>query len=171
MALFSFFAKCLCVGEDGPGQGRLCHTDTFLVSSVFSLSIIFFLPCPFFISSAISFISLLPFSGRWHKMTHKGWRVVKPQHKCMLKLLPLHNGGKISDVFLHFICPPWWLSLMRVRLVIRQLWVRPHRLGNILLRRFDHEIFSTVLFLLIQEGQLTVSGERMCSVLANRLED
>ena len=33
MALFStsFFAKCLLVGEDGPGQGHLCHTDTFLV--------------------------------------------------------------------------------------------------------------------------------------------
>ena len=94
--LSSFFAKCPRVSEDGPGQWRLCHTDTFLVSSVFSLSFIFFLPCPFFISSAISFISLLPFSGRWHKMTHKGCRVVKPQHKCMLKLSPLHNGGKIQ---------------------------------------------------------------------------
>ena len=33
MALFStsFFVKCLRVGEDGPGQGHLCHTDTFLV--------------------------------------------------------------------------------------------------------------------------------------------
>ena len=33
MALFStsFFAKCLCVGEDGPGWGHLCHIDTFLV--------------------------------------------------------------------------------------------------------------------------------------------
>ena len=30
---FIFFAKCLCVGEDGPGQGHLCHTDTFLVFS------------------------------------------------------------------------------------------------------------------------------------------
>ena len=29
----------------------------------------------------------------------------------------------------------------------------------------DHEIFSTVIFslLLIQEGQLSVSGERMCT--------
>ena len=37
----------------------------------------------------------------------------------------------------------------------------------------DHEIFSTViLFLpLIQEGQLSVSGERMCTLLVNRLED
>ena len=33
----------------------------------------------------------------------------------------------------------------------------------------DHEIFSTViLFLpLIQEGQLSVSGERMCTILVN----
>ena len=37
----------------------------------------------------------------------------------------------------------------------------------------DHEIFSTVIlsFPLIQEGQLSVSGERMCTILVNRLED
>ena len=37
----------------------------------------------------------------------------------------------------------------------------------------DHEIFSTVVLSLplIQEGQLSVSGERMCTVLVNRLED
>ena len=37
----------------------------------------------------------------------------------------------------------------------------------------DYEIFSMViLFLpLIQEGQLSVSGERMCTILVNRLED
>ena len=37
----------------------------------------------------------------------------------------------------------------------------------------DHEIFSTdILSLpLIQEGQLSVSGERMCTILVNRLED
>ena len=37
----------------------------------------------------------------------------------------------------------------------------------------DHEIFSMViLFLpLIQEEQLSVSGERMCTILVNRLED
>ena len=37
----------------------------------------------------------------------------------------------------------------------------------------DHEIFSTVTFSLplIQEGQLSVSGERMCTILVNRLED
>ena len=37
----------------------------------------------------------------------------------------------------------------------------------------DHEIFSTVIVSLplIQEGQLSVSGERMCTILVNRLED
>ena len=37
----------------------------------------------------------------------------------------------------------------------------------------DHEIFSMVILslLLIQEGQLSVSGERMCTILVNRLED
>ena len=37
----------------------------------------------------------------------------------------------------------------------------------------DHKIFSTVILShpLIQEGQLSVSGERMCTILVNRLED
>ena len=37
----------------------------------------------------------------------------------------------------------------------------------------DHEIFSTVILSLplIQEGQLSVPGERMCTILVNRLED
>ena len=36
-----------------------------------------------------------------------------------------------------------------------------------------HEIFSSVILSLplIQEGQLSVSGERICTILANRLED
>ena len=37
----------------------------------------------------------------------------------------------------------------------------------------DHEIFSTVILSLplIQEGQLSDCGERMCTILVNRLED
>ena len=37
----------------------------------------------------------------------------------------------------------------------------------------DHEIFSTVIVSLplIQEGQLSVSGERMCTIPIKRLED
>ena len=36
----------------------------------------------------------------------------------------------------------------------------------------DHAIFSTVILSLplIQEGQLSVFGERMCTILVNRLE-
>ena len=39
--------------------------------------------------------------------------------------------------------------------------------------RGDHEIFSTVILSLplIQEGQLSVSGKRMYTVLVNCLED
>ena len=37
----------------------------------------------------------------------------------------------------------------------------------------DHEICSMVILflLLIQEGQLSVSGERICTILVNHLED
>ena len=50
----------------------------------------------------------------------------------------------------------------------------PTEVGNILsCVEIDHEIFSTVILSLplIQEGQLSVSGERMCTILVNRLED
>ena len=45
--------------------------------------------------------------------------------------------------------------------------------SNILSWRFDHEIFSMAILSLplIQEGQMSVSGKRMCTILANRLED
>ena len=36
--------------------------------------------------SFISTISFLPFSRRRHKMTHKGWRVIKPQHNQSIRL-------------------------------------------------------------------------------------
>ena len=37
----------------------------------------------------------------------------------------------------------------------------------------DHEVFSMVILSLplIQEGQLSVSGKRMCTILVNRSED
>ena len=46
----------------------------------------------------------------------------------------------------------------------------PAEVGNILI---DHEIFSKVILSLplIQEGQLSFSGERICTILVNRLED
>ena len=47
----------------------------------------------------------------------------------------------------------------------------PHRQHSFV--EIDHEIFSTVILSLplIQERQLSVSGERMCTILVNRLED
>ena len=45
--------------------------------------------------------------------------------------------------------------------------------GSATFFRGDYEIFSTVILSLplIQEGQLSISGERMCTILVNRLED
>ena len=39
--------------------------------------------------------------------------------------------------------------------------------------KIDHEIFSTVILslLLIQEGQLAVSGKRMSTILVNHFKD
>ena len=75
----------------------------------------------------------------------------------------------------------WWLFIqwrwMRMRLVIRRYGFDASRVGNVLLWRlimkYDHEIFSTVILSLplIQEGQLSVSGEKMCTILVNCLED
>ena len=49
----------------------------------------------------------------------------------------------------------------------------PHRGRQHSLVEIDHEIFSTVILSLplIQEGQLSVSDERMCTILVNCLED
>ena len=49
----------------------------------------------------------------------------------------------------------------------------PHRGRQHSFVDIDHEIFSTVILSLplIQEGQLSVSGERMRTILVNRLED
>ena len=65
VALFStsFFAKCLSVGEDGPGREHLCHIDTFQVSSVSTFSFLFlFLPCPSLSSSLLSLLKLFSLS-------------------------------------------------------------------------------------------------------------
>ena len=49
----------------------------------------------------------------------------------------------------------------------------PHQGRQHYFVEIDHEIFSMVILSLplIQEGQLSVSGERMCTILVNRLED
>ena len=49
----------------------------------------------------------------------------------------------------------------------------PHRGRQHSFVEIDHETFSTVILSLplIQEGQLSVSGKRMCTILVNCLED
>ena len=54
--------------------------------------------------------------------------------------------------------------------LIRRLWIRPLLGWQHSFVEIDHKIFSTVILslLLIQEGQLSVSGKRMCTILVNR---
>ena len=60
-----------------------------------------------------------------------------------------------------------------VRLETRRSRVQPPPRSQHSFVGIDHEIFSTVILSLplIQEGQLSVSGERMCTIMVNRLED
>ena len=57
--------------------------------------------------------------------------------------------------------------------MIRRLWVRSSPGRQQSFKEIDHEIFSTAILSLslIQEGQLSVSGERMYTILVNRLEN
>ena len=66
----------------GGGRGGMFLLFLFLHFHSFSS----FSPVPLFHSSTISSISFLPFSRRRHKMTHKGWCVVKPQHNQSVSL-------------------------------------------------------------------------------------
>ena len=100
------------------GQGLLSLQQVrveggFFFSSASSLSFIFlFLLVLSFISSTVSSISLLPFSGRWHKMTHKGWRVIKPQHNQLHYLL-LNHWAEFNQTLHHF---PSWKGCTRATL-------------------------------------------------------
>ena len=62
---------------------------------------------------------------------------------------------------------------MRIRLMIKRLWVHPPPGPQHSFMEIDHEILSTVILSLqlIQEGHLSVSSERMCTILVNHLED
>ena len=77
--------------------------------------------------------------------------------------------GEIRKIFCGY---PLLSVAMGVRLMIRRLQVRhPPGLRHSFMES-DHEIFSTVILplRLFQEGQLSVSGERMCTILVNCLE-
>ena len=60
-----------------------------------------------------------------------------------------------------------------VRLETRRSRVQPSQRSATFLLEIDHELFFMVILSipLIQEGQLSVSVKRMCTILVNRLED
>ena len=69
---------------------------------------------------------------------------------------------------------PRWLSWMHRPTGDQEVaGSTPADVGKHSFVEIDREIFSTVILSLplIQEGQLSVSGKRMCTILVNRLED
>ena len=98
----------------------------------------------------------------------------------LVKLTMLWTTGPRAQFLVHSVfCSTWTQSLpqyfswMHVWLVIRRLQVWPLLCRQHSFMELDHEILSTVILSLpqIQEGQLSVSGERLCIILVNRLED
>ena len=95
---------------------------------------------------------------------------VKPAHITTVSNVEV----KEYKVFQELRGRPRWLSWMRRPTGDQEVaGSTPAKVGNIFLVKIDREIFSTVTLslLLIQEGQLSVSGKRMCTILVNRLED
>ena len=86
--------------------------------------------------------------------------------------------GKESDQPAHVTAPIFAVGLggsvgCFVRLETRRPRVQPPLRSQHSFVEIDHEIFSMVILSLplIKEGHLSVSGERMCTILVNHLED
>ena len=97
---------------------------------------------------------------------------LRPSHRSLMTCSVLFRNGKQK----YLICKSAGLGGSVgcvVRLETRRSWVNHRRGRQHSFVEIDHEIFSTVILslLLIQEGQLSVSGEGMCTILVNRLED
>ena len=100
---------------------------------------------------------------------------------CASLKCPKLQRAITNEVFSEFIqelirssIRPRWLSWMRCPTGDQEVaGSTPAEVGNILSWRLIMKyIFTVILSLpLIQEGQLSVSGERMCTILVNRLED
>ena len=85
--------------------------------------------------------------------------------------IPSQNGQDFAPLGSRFF--PFSSAGCAVRLATRGRGFNPRRGLQHSFMEIDREIFSTVILslVLIQEGQLSVSGERMCIILVNRLED
>ena len=97
--------------------------------------------------------------------------------KGLLYLQQVGEGGMLVFLLLldcHSHFPSLWSTSLSSSLLALQKVISLHRrVQQHSLVEIDHEIFSKVIFSLplIQEGQLSASGERMCKILVNRLED
>ena len=78
-------------------------TLSFISSTISSISLLPFSGRWHKMTHSSPLLSLLPFSGRWHKMTHKGWRVFKPQ-----------RYQRRSKSYCTALCDPSILFLWRV---------------------------------------------------------
>ena len=97
--------------------------------------------------------------------------VLAKQQSCIqTKMYRLYRKMIING---HFSCNLGGSVGCAVRLETRRSRVQPSPRWQHSFMEIDHEIFSTVTLSLplIQEGQLLVSGERMCTILVNRLEN
>ena len=93
----------------------------------------------------------------------------RPRIFCIksISVLRVAWGPSLKLASCKSVLKPWWA----VRLETRRFNPRRGRQHSFV--EIGHEIFSTVILSLplIHEGQLSVSGERMCIILVNRLED
>ena len=90
------------------GQGLLSLKQVRVEGECFYF-FCFFTFTPVSLSSlSLSFISTtissFPFSGRRHKMTHKGWRVVKPKHN---KSINQSINSTVTSIFPYQGSPKW----------------------------------------------------------------
>ena len=125
--------------------------------------------------------------------SHTEWQIVQIQISWLLKIYTVCKGRTYlgsAGLGLTVFCP-WLMSYTTIQqyntiqpasvahLDAPSDWrpggrgFNPRRGRQHSFVEIDHEIFSTVILSLplIQEGQLSVSGERMCTILVNRLED
>ena len=138
--------------------------------------------------SKSSYIPFIKFRTANHKLpveTGRRENIPHAERKCSLC-----NKNDIGDEFHYLLiclyfatertrtenklfpntCRPLWLSWMR-RPTRRSRVQPPPEVGNILSWRLIMNYFLWSFSSLPQEGQLSVSGERMCTILVNRLED
>ena len=83
------------------------------------------------------------------------------------------NESLTNDVVSFEQLGPGLSGFDTVQQVIRRLQVRPLLGKQHSVMEIDHKILSMVILslLLIKEGQVSVSGERICTILVNYLED